>query len=147
MGDDGDDEDWRFSVEEVGDDDGPDGAAETARGGAETETRDDGEDSDAWGVTVGDEDDGPTVTVGGPERAAEELEEAGEGNVAGSLSPEGPVERGTPTLENAAVVGVGAVLTILVFVSLVVSDPLVLAGVAAAATAGVAGLYLFFTRV
>ena len=137
-----DDDEWRFSVDEVG----PDDEEETASVGADGDTETDAEESDAWGMTVGEDDDGPTVTVGGPERAAEELNEE-DGNVAGSLAPETPVERGTPEFENALFVAVGALVTIVVFVSLIQDDPVVLGGVAASAAVAMAALYVFFTRV
>lgn len=160
------DDEWRFSVDEVGPDDeesdDPNGAESEGTAGESDgpagEVREtavengdsvDGE-SDAWGVTVGEDRDGPTVTVGGPERAAEEVHEGienGDGNVAGSLAPETAVERGAPEFENALFVGLGALVTIVVFVSLVEDDPVILGGVAAGTAVAMAGLYAFFTRV
>ncbi|PSP51469.1 hypothetical protein BRC67_07560 [Halobacteriales archaeon QH_3_68_24] len=94
MADDEADE-WRFSIDEVGPDE-EDRDEREAGGGQDTDaTRDGDEDSDAWRVTVGEDNDGPTVAVGGPERAAEEPGED-DGNVAGTLAPGSPVEPGTP---------------------------------------------------
>lgn len=139
-----DDDEWRFSVDEVG----PDDEDETEPGSGEDATGDD--ESDAWGVTVGEDRDGPTVTVGGPERAAEEVrEEIGDegGNVAGTFASQTPIERGTPDLENVVFTGIGALVTIVVFVSLVEDDPVVLGGVAVGVVVAIAALYAFFTRV
>jgi len=151
MADDGDDE-WRFSIDEVGPDD-EDDHSEEDRGNAWGETADEenegGEDG-GWGTTIGEDDDGPTVTVGGPRRAADEVSDALDdedgGNVAGSLTPEVPVESGTPEFENVVFVTAGVLLAVLVFVSLVVSDPLVLGGVALAVLLASAGMYAFFSR-
>jgi len=137
-----DDDQWRFSVDEVG----PDDEDENESGSGGDATADADDESDGWGATVGEGDDGPTVTVGGSERAVEELSDEG-GNVAGSLTPETPVERGRPELENALFVALGALVTIVVFVSLVEDDLVILGGVAASTAVAMAALYVFFTRV
>ena len=136
----GDDEkEWRFSVDEVGDDTG------------DTAARDEESDeSESWGVTVGDDDDGPTVTMGGPERAAEELENevADEsGNVAGSVAVDVPVESDTPDLESAVFVGAGALLILLVFASIPATLTPTTIGTITLAVAAMTGiLYAIFVR-
>jgi hypothetical protein len=136
-----DDEEWRFSVDEVG----PDDEGETT--GSEPSDAD--ADSDAWGVTLGEDDDGPTVTVGGPERAAEELEgelDGEGGNVAGTLAPEMPVEPGTPDFENVVFATVGAVFTALVFAGLLRLDTRTTAGIVGAIVVAAGVLYAVFRR-
>jgi hypothetical protein len=128
-------DEWKFSVDEVGDD---------------ADDGDENVESDGSGVTVlGGDDDGPTVKVGGSKTAAEELSsENGEGEgVAGPIALSTEVEAGTPTFENALFVALGVLLMLFVLVSLVVE--LDLAGTVglAAAVALVAGaLYEFFRR-
>ncbi|PSP69985.1 hypothetical protein BRC79_03185 [Halobacteriales archaeon QH_8_67_27] len=134
-----DEEEWRFSVDEVGDDTG------------DTAARDEESDeSESWGVTVGDDDDGPTVTMGGPERAAEEIENevADEsGNVAGSVAVDVPVESDTPDLESAVFVGAGALLILLVFASIPTTLTPTTVGAITLAVAAVTGiLYAIFVR-
>jgi hypothetical protein len=135
-----DDEEWRFSVDEVG----PDDEGDADGGSSDTDA-----ESDAWGVTVGEDDDGPTVTVGGPERAAEELnEELGEdgGNVAGTLAPEMPVEPGTPDFENVVFATIGAVFTALVFAGLLGVDARTTAGIVGVIVVAAGVLYAVFRR-
>lgn len=120
---DGDGE-WRFSVEEVGDD------------GKEDDRR---EDEEEWGTAR------PSAGHGdGDDRNGEE---AGEGNVAGTLAPDMSVEPGDPELENVAFVTAGALLTVLAFASLAVPLDAVDVALAIGVTAAVAGLaYLVFRR-
>jgi len=111
------DEEWRFSVDEVGSDDPDDGAS-------------------------------PAATDANAD-AAQSTDRAGvdEGNVAGSLTPERPVEPGTPGVENVVFATAGAVLTALVFAGVVVPLDLVTAGAVTASVAGGAGLlYVLFRR-
>jgi len=126
-----DDEEWRFSVDEVGPDD------DSASG-------DDGSDDDAWGTTIGEDDDAPTVTVGGSQVADETADEGG--NVAGTLAPETPVEPGTPAFENVVFATVGAVFTALVFAGLLGLGSRTTAGIVGAIVAGAGVLYAFFRR-
>jgi hypothetical protein len=124
---DGDDREWRFSVDEVGDDgdDGDDGADD---------------DADGWDVAVDGEADLADATPGSESTADEG------GNVAGSLVQELPVESGTPDAENAAFVTLGVLLTLLLVAS--VLEPLTLQRTAAVTTAvvAVAGLLYFVFR-
>lgn len=137
MADDDSESDWRFSVDEVGPDDPDD---------APSEDGEDGEGGDSWGVTLGEDDDGPTVTVGGPERAAEELSEEG-GNVAGAFAPEAAIEPGTPSLENVAFATAGAILTALVFAALLTPlDLAIAAQIGGVIALGAAVLYAAFRR-
>jgi hypothetical protein len=124
MADDESDDEWRFSVDEVGPD----------------ET--DASDGDGWSLTtVGEDDDGPTVGF------ATGADDEGGGNVAGALAPDAAVESGTPSLENVAFVTAGAILTALVFVALLRPLDAVTAGaVAGGIAAGAALLYVFFRR-
>lgn len=124
---DDDDEEWRFSVDEVGPD-------------AEDETSDD----DAWGTTVGEDDDAPTVAVGGPQTTEEAGEEGG--NVAGTLSPEMSVEPGTPEFENVVFATIGAVFTALVFAGLLGLDTRTTAGIVGAIVLAAGILYAAFRR-
>jgi hypothetical protein len=136
-----DDEEWRFSVDEVG----PGDEGETD----DPQPSDAEADSDAWGATVGEDGDGPTVTVGGPERAAEELEgELGEdgGNVAGTLAPEMSVEPGTPDFENVVFATIGAAFTALVFAGLLGLDSRTTAGILGAIVVAAGALYAVFRR-
>jgi hypothetical protein len=134
-----DDDEWRFSVEEVGADDEGDererSAGERVEGGEAT-----AED----GVTyVGTEDDGPTVGI-----AADERDGESEGNVAGELVPEAPVEPGRPSLENVVFTTIGAILTALIFAGVLDRlDPTTTAAITAAIVGGAGLLYVFFTRV
>ena len=134
-----DEEEWRFSVDEVGDDTG-----DTAAHDEESD------ESESWGVTVGDDDDGPTVTMGGPERAAEELENEvtdENGNVAGSVAVDVPVESDTPDLESAVFVGAGALLILLVFASIPTTLTPTAVGTITLSVAAVTGiLYAIFVR-
>ena len=130
MADDEADE-WRFSVDEVG----PDDEDENERGAGW------GNDGDATR-----DDDGPTVTVGGPERAAEELSEEG-GNVAGTLAPGSAVEPGTPDFENVAFATAGAVLTAVVLAGIVVPlEPTTVGTITGVIVLGAAALYALFRR-
>lgn len=120
-----DDDEWRFSVDEVG----PDDEADDPEGGHAVEM-------------VGEDGDGPAVGV-----ATEEGGEGDGGNVAGSLAPESTIEAGTPDLENAAFATAGAVVTVLVvaaaFAPLDATTVLGIGG-AIAATGGL--LYALFRR-
>jgi len=114
------DDEWRFSVDEVGPDDA---------------------DEEEWVTVVGEDDDGPTVGVatGDPDE--------GEGNVAGALEPETQVEPGTPGLENVVFATAGAILTVLVFAAVVVTlDPVTVGALAGAVATGAALLYAAFRR-
>jgi len=122
-----DDEEWRFSVDEVGPDD-----------------EDEATDEDTWGTTVGEDDDAPTVTVGGPQTAEDAAEEGG--NVAGTLTPEMPVEPGTPAFENVVFATIGAVFTALVFAGLLGLDSRTTAGIVGAIVVAAAALYAVFRR-
>ncbi|QLH77404.1 hypothetical protein HZS55_08895 [Halosimplex rubrum] len=138
-----DEEEWRFSVDEVGDDTGD---------VDEADALDDG--SDGWDVTVGDEDDdGPTVAFGGTESESEsESERGGQGegeggNVAGSVTPDLPVESDTPSLESAVFVAAGALLVLLVFASVVTPlTPPTVGGITLGVAAVTAVLYAVFVR-
>jgi len=143
---DDDEQEWRFSVDEVGPDD-PDGET-TARDDPDTaagsavgeESRPAGGDDD-WVQMVGEDDDAPTVGV-----ATEESDDS-EGNVAGALVPDAAVEPGTPDLENVAFATAGAVLTALVFAGLVTPlEPVTVAAVTASIVAGASLLYVLFRR-
>jgi hypothetical protein len=108
-----------------------------------------GED-DAWRTTIVDGDgDGPTVEVGGVERAAEAVEDGTDGgNVAGEFVPETDIEPGTPDAESVAFVTVGAFLALVSFATLL-GPPgglgLVVLTVLAAVTGVVGGVgYLLF---
>jgi hypothetical protein len=126
------DEEWRFSVDEVGSDDPDDGASPAATDA----NADAAQSTDRAGVDEGVE--GEWVTTVGEED---------EGNVAGSLTPERPVEPGTPGVENVVFATAGAVLTALVFAGVVVPLDLVTAGAVTASVAGGAGLlYVLFRR-
>lgn len=128
-----DDDEWRFSVDEVG----PDDPAEDPGDGAG-----DGHADDGLSVhVVGEDDDGPTVGVatGDPDD--------GDGNVAGTLLPDASVEPGTPDVENVAFATAGAILTVLVFASVLRPlDAVAAAAIATAIAAGAALLYAFFRR-
>jgi len=133
-----DEEEWRFSVDEVGPDD-PDAGDGPGR-----------DEGDGRSVTVvGEDDDGPTV--GFATDASDDTGEAGgtddEGNVAGTLVPETPVEPGTPALENVAFATAGAVLTALVFAGVLGQLDAVSAAAITGVVAGGAGLlYVLFRR-
>jgi hypothetical protein len=130
MADDEADE-WRFSVDEVGPDDEDENEREAGWGNDGDATRDDG---------------GPTVTVGGPERAAEELSEEG-GNVAGTLAPGSAVEPGTPDFENVAFATAGAVLTAVVLAGIVVPlEPTTVGIITGVIVLGAGVLYALFRR-
>jgi hypothetical protein len=132
-----DDDEWRFSVDEVGpeDDEGAERPPSDDAAGTDTER-------EAWGATVGEDDSGPTVSVGGPERAAEEG-----GNVAGTLSPESTVEPGMPEFENVLFATVGAVFTALVFAGLLQLGPQTTATIAGIIFLAAGVLYAFFRHV
>ncbi|MEF8853325.1 MAG: hypothetical protein V5A44_01670 [Haloarculaceae archaeon] len=132
-----DDDEWRFSVDEVGPDDEGEGS-ERSPSDAVAET--DGE-RDARGVTVGENDDGPTVRVGGSEGVGEEG-----GNVAGTLSPKAPVEPGTPEFENVVFATIGAVFTALVFAGLLGVDPETTGVIVGAIVVAAGVLYAVFRR-
>jgi len=134
-----DDDEWRFAVEDVG----PDADEEDDSGVEDGRGEDAAEET--WGVTIGEDDDAPTVAIGDADAA--DASEDGDGNVAGAVAPEMPVEAGDPDLESAVFVGIGALVTILVFVSLIEDDPAILGGVALSVVVAVAALYAFFTRV
>ena len=129
-----DEEEWRFSVDEVGDDAGDVDEADTL--------------DDEWDVTVGDEDDGPTVAFGETDGDDGERDaEAGGGNVAGSVTPDLPVESDTPSLESAVFVAAGALLVLLVFASVVTRlTPRTIAGVTLGVAAVTAVVYAVFVR-
>ncbi|MFB6087622.1 MAG: hypothetical protein ABEJ85_03790 [Haloarculaceae archaeon] len=139
------DDEWKFSVDEVGDD-AEDGDAGDA--GADDATDDATGGSDGSGVTIlGGGDDGPTVKVGGPKTAAEELtgDEDEGGNVAGALTPQMPVERGTPDAENTLFVALGVFLTLLVIASVPYRlDATAVLSIAAAVAVVSGGLYAMF---
>lgn len=126
-----DDDEWRFSIDDVG----PDDEDETA--GADGD--------DAYSVRmVGEDDDGPTVGVATSEGDAPEDDG---GNVAGTLVPDTSVEPGTPDLEGVVFATAGAILTALVFTSIFVRlDPRTIAGIAGAIVAAAGLLYLAFRR-
>ena len=130
-----DEEEWRFSVDEVGDDTG------------DTAARDEESDeSESWGVTVGDDDDGPTVAFDDGEAPEADDDESG-GNVAGSVAVEVPVESDTPELESAVFVGAGALLILLVFASIPTTLTPTTVGAITLAVAAVTGiLYAIFVR-
>jgi len=121
-----DDDQWRFSIDDVGPDDEDEGAT-TGTGGEDDE-------SDAWGTTVGEDDDGPTVALGGQGAGQEATDEGG--NVAGTIAPDVAVEPGMPDFENVLFATVGAIFTAIVLAGLVA--PLDLT--TAATIAGVIGL-------
>lgn len=139
------DDEWRFSVDEVGPDDPADEVAESAtvdEGAAETPAvESDDADEEEWVTVVGEDDDGPTVGVatGDPDE--------GEGNVAGALEPEMPVEPGTPGLENVVFATAGAILTVLVFAAVFVRlDAVTVGALAGVVAGGAALLYVAFRR-
>jgi len=135
-----DDDQWRFSIDDVGPDD------EDEESTAGPSDGDDGDESDAWGVTVGEDDDGPTVTVGGPGRAAEELSDEG-GNVAGTLAPDVAVEPGMPDFENVVFATAGAIFTAIVLAGLVTPlDPTTVATITGGIGLGAGLLYAVFRR-
>lgn len=124
-----DDDEWRFSVEEVGSDDAE----------ADSHT------TDGTVTMVGEDDDGPTVGVTTEDPAEVGSDE--EGNVGGTLVPEMPVEPGTPEAENVAFATAGAALTALVFAGVVTQlDPVTVGAVAGSVVAGATLLYLLFRR-
>jgi len=130
-----DEREWRFSVDEVGDDTG-DTAARDA----------DADESESWGVTVGEDDDGPTVAFDDAE-TPETDDDAGGGNVAGSVAVEIPVESDTPELESAVFVGAGALLILLVIASIPTTLTPTTIGTISLAVAAVTGiLYAIFVR-
>lgn len=136
-----DEEEWRFSVDEVGDDTGDVEEADTLDG-----------ESDEWDVTVGEgDDDGPTVAFGGSDSdsgADGDGQTGGEGgNVAGSVTPDLPVESDTPSLESAVFVAAGALLVLLVFASVVTSlTPGTIGGITLGVAAVTAVVYAVFVR-
>jgi hypothetical protein len=134
-----DEEEWRFSVDEVGDDTGDVDEADTLDG-----------EGDEWDVTVGEsDDDGPTVAFGGTESESEgDGRNEGEGgNVAGSVTPDLPVESDTPSLESAVFVAVGALLVLLVFASVVTQlTPGTIGGITLGVAAVTAVVYAVFVR-
>jgi len=138
------DDEWRFSVDEVGPDD-PDDDGDVNSGGDDGDADSGGDDGDdEWVTVVGEDSDGPAVGVatGDPDDDGES-----EGNVAGALEPEAPVEPGTPTLENVVFATGGAILTVLVFAAVLVPLDLVTVGaLAGAVAAGAALLYVVFRR-
>ena len=86
------------------------------------------------------------MTVGGPERAAEELSEEG-GNVAGTLAPGSAVEPGTPDFENVAFATAGAVLTAVVLAGIVVPlEPTTVGTITGVIVLGAGVLYALFRR-
>ncbi|PSQ22052.1 hypothetical protein BRD06_10470 [Halobacteriales archaeon QS_9_67_15] len=129
-----DEEEWRFSVDEVGDDTG------------DTAARDEESDeSESWGVTVGDDDDGPTVAFDDAETPETDHESGG--NVAGSVAVDVPVESDTPDRESAVFVGAGALLILLVFASIPTTLTPTTVGAITLAVAAVTGiLYAIFVR-
>ncbi|WP_436926558.1 DUF7312 domain-containing protein [Halosimplex amylolyticum] len=140
-GADGDDEEeWRFSVDEVGDDTGDVDESDTLVEEGEGEN---------WDVTVGAEnDDAPAVTFGDGE-SREESNGNGEasGNVAGTVTPDIPVESDTPKLESAVFVAAGALLILLVFASIVTPLTPQTVGTIALAVAAVTGIvYAIYVR-
>jgi hypothetical protein len=140
-----DDDQWRFSIDDVGPDDEDEdatvGANEGDTWGTTVDERDD--ESDTWGTTVGEDDDGPTVALGG---AGEEAADEG-GNVAGTIAPDVAVEPGMPDFENVVFATVGAIFTAVVLAGLVTP----LEATTVATIAGVIGfgaglLYALFRR-
>lgn len=135
-----DEEEWRFSVDEVGDDTGEVEEADTL-------------DDDEWDVTVGEDDGGPTVAFGGTDgddadgESDREEDAEGGGNVAGSVTPDLSVESDTPSLESAVFVAAGALLVLLVFASVVTQlTPRTIGGVTLGVTAVTAVVYAVFVR-
>lgn len=129
-----DDEEWRFSVDEVGDDTG------------EVEEADTIDEDDSWAVTVGDDGEGPAVAFGESEETADQAADEG-GNIAGTVTPEIPVESDTPELESAVFVAAGALLVLLVFASIVTPLTLRTMGLVTAAVVAVtAVVYAVFVR-
>jgi hypothetical protein len=130
-----DDDQWRFSIDDVG----PDDEDEDATAGAS----EGGDESDAWGTTVGEDDDGPTVALGG---AGEEAADEG-GNVAGTIAPDVAVEPGMPDFENVVFATVGAVFTAIVLAGLVTPlDPTIVATIAGVIGLGAGVLYALFRQ-
>jgi len=134
-----DEEEWRFSVDEVGEDTGDVDEADTL------------DEDDGWDVSVGDEDDdSPTVAFGGTEDGDAEAgadDGEGGGNVAGSVTPDLPVESDTPSLESAVFVAAGALLVLLVFASVVTSlNPGTIGGITLGVAAVTAVVYAVFVR-
>ncbi|WP_123538283.1 DUF7312 domain-containing protein [Halosimplex salinum] len=140
-GDEDDEEEWRFSVDEVGDDTGD---------VDESDTLDEADEN--WGATVGADDDGPTVAFGGTESESESERDPAEaadggGNVAGSVNIEVPVESDTPKLESAVFVAAGALLVLLVFASIVTPlTPTTIGGIALGVAVVTAVVYAVFVR-
>jgi hypothetical protein len=141
MADDDDDDQWRFSIDDVGPDDGDESATSASSGAS-----DEDDESDAWGVTVGEDDDGPTVAVGGPGHATEETGEDG-GNVAGTIAPDVTVEPGSPEFENVVFATAGAILTAVVLAGLVAPlDVTTVGTIAGGILLGAGLLYAVFRR-
>jgi hypothetical protein len=138
MADENDDE-WRFSVDEVGpDDEGEEGPPEEAWPGEANERT--ASEADESVTLVGEDDDAPTVGV-----ATGEGDE--DGNVAGALTPEMPVEPGTPSPENVVFATAGAVLTALVFAAVATDlDAATAAWVVAGVAVPAVVLYALFRR-
>jgi hypothetical protein len=129
------DDEWRFSVDEVGPDDPEEGdVAET--GSVESDAAED----EQWVTVVGEDDDAPTVGVatGDPDE---------EGNVAGALEPETSVEAGMPNLESVVFVTAGVIVTMLVFAAVFVPlDPVTVGAIASTVAGGAAVLYVVFRQ-
>jgi len=140
---DGDDErEWRFSVDEVGEDTGDVDEADTLD-----------DEGATGGVSIGDDDDGPTVTFAGTDQEtegrsdADGTEEASGGNVAGTVTPEVPVETDRPELESAVFVAAGALLVLLVFASIVTPlTPQFIGGVTLGVAVLTAVVYAVYVR-
>jgi hypothetical protein len=135
MADESDESEWRFSIDEVGDD--------------ADDASDEADDGDGSGTTIlGRDDDGPTVKVGGQKTATEELsaDDEGEG-IAGPVALKTEVESGTPDLENALFVALGVFLMVFVISSMVVRlDVVGVFGLGAVVAVLAGGLYEFFRR-
>jgi len=140
-----DDDEWRFSIDDVGPDDEDRTEDETATSDAGGESTN-ADESDAWGTTIGEDDDGPTVAIGGPGAAAEEASDDG-GNVAGTIAPDVTVEPGTPDFENVVFATLGAILTAVVLAGLVVPlDVTTVATIAGVILLGAGLLYAIFRQ-
>ncbi|MFB6083210.1 MAG: hypothetical protein ABEJ94_03070 [Halorientalis sp.] len=71
-----------------------------------------GDDEGGWKFEL---EDLPDEETPGDEAGADGDADGGEGNVAGSMVPDQPLEPGSPSLENTAFVLLGALCTVLLF--------------------------------
>jgi small-conductance mechanosensitive channel len=119
-----DDDQWRFSIDDVGPDD---------------------EDEGATTGTGGEDDDGPTVALGGLGTGQEATDEGG--NVAGTIAPDVAVEPGMPDFENVLFATVGAIFTAIVLAGLVAPlDLTTVATIAGVIGVGAGLLYVLFRQ-